>query len=220
MVTHVEVAVGDRTRTAPVDEGESWWAGACRLTPDVLVEPVPVDLSTPRKRFTVDADLRCGLRPLVPGDLPTLARWRAESHVARWWSGEGPSTSEAVNRWVWEVNGRSVGLVQDYRISDHPDYALLTPDPTAVGVDYLIGEPEWVGRGLGTRCLWAWVLHARARHREVRSFFAAPDHRNRASLRVLAKLGFTEGLWFDEPRHDGSSDTVIGCTLDVRQVVG
>ena len=37
---------------------------------------------------------------------------------------------------------------------------------------------------------------------------------------MLAKLGFTEGLWFDEPQEDGSVDTVIGCTLDVRQVVG
>ena len=65
--------------------------------------------------------------------------------------------------WVAEVNGRSVGFLQDYRIGDYPDYAVLAPDPDAIGVDYAIGEPAWSGRGLGARVLWAWML--RARHR-------------------------------------------------------
>ena len=39
-------------------------------------------------------------------------------------------------------------------------------------------------------------------------------------LRVLAKLGFTEGLWFDEPQSDGRVDTVVACSLDVAQVMG
>ena len=47
-------------------------------------------------------------------------------------------------------------------------------------------------------------------------FFAAPDHRNTASLRCLAKAGFVEGIWFDEPQNDGSTATVVGCTLDVQ----
>ena len=47
-----------------------------------------------------------------------------------------------------------------------------------------------------------------------------PDHRNAASLRVLAKAGFSEGLWFDEPQDNGTVDTVVGCTLDVPRVLG
>ncbi len=122
--------------------------------------------------------------------------------------------------WVIEVNGRSVGFVQDYRIGDYPDYALLGPDPDAIGIDYAIGADQWRGRGLGPRVLWTWMLRARARFPEAATFFAAPDHRNAASLRVLAKAGFTEGLWFDEPQEDGTTRTVVGCSLDVRQVVG
>ena len=38
-----------------------------------------------------------------------------------------------------------------------PASPLLTPDPDAIGIDYAIGEPEWVGRGLGARLLWAWM---------------------------------------------------------------
>ena len=63
---------------------------------------------------------------------------------------------------------------------------------------------------------------SRTRHRlpAATTYFAAPDHRNAASLRMLAKAGFHEGLWFDEPREDGTVDTVVGCTLDVRRVLG
>ena len=87
------------------------------------------------------------------------------------------------------------------RVGDYPDYAMLCPDPAAIGVDYAIGEPEWIGRGLGTRLVWAWMLRAKRRFPDATSYFAAPDHRNKASLRVLAKVGFTEGVWFDEPRR-------------------
>ena len=81
--------------------------------------------------------------------------------------------------WVVEVNGRSIGFVQDYRIGDYPDFALLAPDPDAVGLDYAIGEPGWVGRQLGARVLWAWAVRARQRFPDVTAYFAAPDHRNR-----------------------------------------
>jgi aminoglycoside 6'-N-acetyltransferase len=37
---------------------------------------------------------------------------------------------------------------------------------------------------------------------------------------MLAKVGFAEGVWFDEPLHDGSVATVVGCTLDVATVLG
>ena len=122
--------------------------------------------------------------------------------------------------WVIEVNGRSIGFVQDYRIRDYPGFALLTAHPDAVGLDYAIGEPEWAGRGLGARVLWTWLLRAAARFPDATELFAATDHRNAASLRVLDKAGFRQGTWFDEPQRGGGVATVVGCTLDVRRVLG
>jgi RimJ/RimL family protein N-acetyltransferase len=126
----------------------------------------------------------------------------------------------ATRLWIAEVNGRSVGFVQDYKIKDYPEYALLAPDPEAIGVDYAIGEEVWLGRGLGTRILWAWMLRARSRFPGATAYFAAPDHRNETSLRLLDKLGFTRGLWFDEPQADGTVSTVVGCTLDATALFG
>lgn len=179
-------------------------------------------------------DVRIGFRPLCRGDLADMVRWTGETHVAQWWTDEaadlaaaeahyGPAIdgTDRTRLFVMEVNGRSVGFVQDYRIGDHPEYAALTAQPDAVGIDYAIGEPAWAGRGIGTRMLWQF-LHdvVRPHYPNAPTYFAAPDHRNARSLRVLDKLGFDRGLWFDEPQPGGRVDTVVGCTLDVRRIFG
>jgi len=233
MTRHLVVRDRGHELTGVAREGEAWAAAARRTVASLHVEPVPVDLSGEVKRFVVDHDNRVSVRAMTRGDLPEVVRWRQSEHLHRWWASDGEPTAERVTAqygasidgltptrmWVAEVNGRSVGFVQDYRIGDYPEYAVLGPDPTAIGIDYALAE-EWSGRGLGVRVLWAWMLRARHRFPEATAFFAAPDHRNAASLRLLAKVGFTQGLWFDEPQEDGSVDTVVGCTLDVRRVLG
>jgi RimJ/RimL family protein N-acetyltransferase len=173
-------------------------------------------------------------RPMGPADLPDVVRWTTAAHVARWWDGEASDLERAQRRygprlagegstrmWVFEVNGRSVGFAQDYLVGDHPEYALLTARPEAVGFDYVVGDPGWVGRGAGTRLLWEYLRDVvRPHYADARTFFAAPDHRNAPSLRVLDKLGFERGLWFDEPRSDGSASTVVGCAMPVPRILG
>lgn len=230
-MTPVVVHHGERRLTGIAELGESWAAAAERIA----VRPVfPIDLSGEVKEFGADPWPVVALRPMVRGDLPDLVRWLGQHHVRTWYSVDGEPTPERVEEhygpglegrtptslWVGEVNGRSIGMVQDYRIRDYPEYALLTPDPDAIGLDYLVGEPAWVGRGLATRMLWSLLSGLPRRYPGVTYAFAAPDHRNGASLRVLAKLGFEQGTWFDEPQPDGSTSTVIGCTLDLARVLG
>lgn len=175
-----------------------------------------------------------GFRPMTHADLPDVVRWQQTTHVARWWDNESPDVESAERRYgpridgtvptrmrVIEINGRSVGFVQDYRIGDHPEYAIATGEPDAVAFDYAIGDPTWVGKGIGTRVLWTFLRDVvRPHYPDAATYFAAPDHRNTASLRVLSKLGFTHGLWFDEPQPEGRVDTVVSCTLDVRRMFG
>lgn len=222
---------------AHVRDEEGWAQAADRVAAALdlaATGPVlAVDLSGDPLLFRVPVGERIAVRPFTPGDLPQLARWFAADHVRDWWQ-QRRSGAEfdrhyrslideaAITRlWVWEVNGRSIGFSQVYRIADHPEYAALCRRPDAVGIDYLVGEPAFLRRGLGTALVWVFlrdIVHPR--YPEVVEVFAAPDHRNLASLRVLEKLGFAQGAWFDERRPDGSVSTVVGCSLDVPVVLG
>lgn len=230
MLTPIAVHARGRRLTGIARAGESWATAAAR----VIGRPAyAVDLSGEVKEFGAEEWPVVALRPMVRGDLPALTRWLAQDHVQAWFGADGEPTTDRVaarygpaiageepsHMWITEVNGRSVGMVQDYRIRDHPEYALLTPDPDAIGFDYLVGEPAWLGHGVGTRMLWSLVTGLRERYPDATAAFAAPDHRNAASLRVLAKIGCTQGTWFDEPQPDGSVTTMVGCTLDLRRVV-
>lgn len=216
--------------------GESWAQAADRASAahgSAGLGPVlAVDLSGDPLRFALDDDHRFALRPMTEGDLVDVHRWVNAPHVAKWWDehrspeqvaayyGPGIRGQDAVRYWIWEVNGRSVGFSQDYRISEHPEFALLCGHPEAIGFDYVVGEPAFVGRGLGTALLWVFLRDLVVpAYDGARELFAAPDHRNARSLRVLAKLGATQGLWFDEPRSSGGVDTVVGCSIDVPRVL-
>jgi len=216
---------------ASVRADESWARAADRLA-EGIGPVLAVDLSGDPLRFMTDDEHRFAMRPMTEGDLPDVTRWINAPHVARWWDdhrspgqvaahyGPGIRGEDAVRYWIWEVNGRSVGFSQDYRIADHPEFALLCGRPDAIGFDYVIGEAAFVDRGLGTKLLWVFlrdiVVPAYDGCSEV---FAAPDHRNVRSLRVLAKLGATQGMWFDEPQSDGGVDTVVGCSIDAQRVL-
>lgn len=193
-----------------------------------------VDLSGDPLYFGTDEENRFAVRPMTEGDLVVdVERWVNTEHVARWWDDRrtteqvaahyGPAIrgEKPTRLWIWEVNGRSVGFAQDYRIADHPEFALLCGRPDAVGFDYLVGELAFTGRGLGTSLLWVFLRDIVApAYPDCGELYAAPDHRNLASRRVLAKVGATEGLWFDEPRSDGTVATVVGCSVDVAKVMG
>ncbi|KAA1417049.1 acetyltransferase [Nocardioides humilatus] len=167
-------------------------------------------------------------------DLADVLRWRQASHVAKWFpSAEAVSMEtieirygpridgEAATRmFVVEAEGSPVGFLQDYRIRDHPEFAVLAPDPDAVGVDYAIGEVDWLRRGIGLRMLDTWSREAPRAYPDATMLFAAPDHRNLASRRLLVNAGFVEGVWFDEPQADGSIATLVGHSRAVASVLG
>ena len=219
---------------ADVPPGLAWARYADARAQDHASPVVALDLSGDLLRFRTDPAHRLAVRPMTGGDLASVSRWVSAPHVARWWDEHrtpeqvaeyyGPALrgEEPTRLWVWEVNGRSVGFSQDYRIADHPDYALLCGHPDAVGFDYAVGEVAYVGRGLGTALLWTFLRDIVApAYPEAAELFAAPDHRNLASRRILAKVGAVEGLWFDEPATvDGPAGTVVGCSIDVARVMG
>lgn len=174
-------------------------------------------------------------RPMADSDFAAVARWRRTAHVREWFDARSLDEESVRARyaprlrgdlptrmWIVEVDAAAVGCLQDYRVADHPDYAAKTKDPDAVAIDYVIGDPALVNRGLGTRMIWEFCRDVLTRdYPDAPRILASPSHRNTRSLRVLEKCGFTQGLWIDGLSDPGERpDTEIVCTFDVRHWLG
>jgi aminoglycoside 6'-N-acetyltransferase len=145
-------------------------------------------------------------RPVTPADFPLLGRWLAQPHVARWWNHETSATAverdfgptargeEPAEDLLALLDGRPFGLAQRSRIADWPEdhaaFAALVPVPAgAMTIDYLIGEPDLVGGGTGTRMIVSLLESTWRDHPAATCVILAVAAANAASWRALEKAG-------------------------------
>lgn len=136
-----------------------------------------------------------------------LAAWLAEPHVARWWNhdpslqavedsfGDVVDGAEPAEDYVVLLDSQPIGLIQYCRFHDYPEYA-AEMDPvypvssTAASIDYLIGDPLNVRRGVGTAMIQAFVERIWADEPDVDHIVVPVNRANVASWRALEKAGF------------------------------
>ncbi len=156
-----------------------------------------------RNRFYNVAKM-IALRPMTESDLPALEAWLAQPHVARWWTADTTAEAE-LGQYRDRVHGQGdldtimltvvrnelpIGWCQWYRWDAYPDEAAaMEALDHEVGIDYAIGDPSSVGRGVGTELIAALIAEVRRAHPGC-GVLVAPDAANAASRRVLEKNGF------------------------------
>lgn len=142
------------------------------------------------------------LRPMEPGHLTLVERWLGTPHVARWYLA-GSSLAAELSDIRGSIDGgddvrllvvlheeEPIGWCQWYPCGIDPAWAAdVGAGPGDCGIDYAIGEPERVGRGVGTELVAALVALVRAARPDC-GIVSDPDERNTASRRVLEKNGF------------------------------
>jgi aminoglycoside 6'-N-acetyltransferase len=167
---------------------------------------------------------------MVERDLPMLADWLREEHVQQWWK-DPDAADDVVAHYlprilgidptemfviVWE--GRDIGMLQRYRLDDNPDWECsLAPSRLsfgiAAGIDYAIGVPELIGRGIGSTAIAAFSAEVFKRHPDVERIVVTPQAANRASCRILEKAGYaltwTGVLDSDDPADAGQAALYI-----------
>lgn len=147
----------------------------------------------------------CDLRfdPLREEHLPTLFGWLQQPHVREFYQRELPVWDEICEQHVRALTAgsptrrfivsaeRPIGYIQAWRIADSPDYTAPWGVSAGISLDFLIGEPGFIGQGWGRRILIqflqevafplfpneeiCWLLH---------------DHRNERALRCSKAAGF------------------------------
>jgi len=142
----------------------------------------------------------------LQADLPLLDRWLRSPHVVRWWRAPDFHLTTLAQRSsdthaVITADGKPVGYLCWQRPSPSElEAAGLTDLPEdLVDIDIMIGEPEFLGRGVGPRALV--VLLAKLRHEATGIAGVGTSSSNRGAIRAFEKAGFRLFRDFVDPEY-------------------
>jgi len=154
-------------------------------------------------------------------DYELLARWLNESHVREWWDPDDPpATADTVRSdygaytepedpttaCIVELDGRTVGYLQFYPWSADEEYARtvgLELMDGEWGLDILIGEPDLIGIGIGSRVVDVLCSYL-TRERGAPSIALVTETTNTRAHRAYERVGFRRvGEILDTDTRDG-----------------
>lgn len=148
---------------------------------------------------------RISFRRMAMGDLPLMHRWLTTPHVLEWWwDGAGPTPAAVEEKYAPRIRGESptavyimqyagkpIGYIQTYRICDYPEYAAVVDvDEDAAGVDLLIGEADYLHRGLGSHILRAFLRDIVFGATDAASCIIGPSEKNAIAIHAYEKASF------------------------------
>lgn len=159
---------------------------------------------------------RSGFRLLTDDDLPMMHRWLNDPGVVRWWEGDdvgweavirdyGSGNRYPVEHWIYLVDSRPLGWIQNYRLRDLPEvvelWSAVDHHPDLVGLDYLIAGAHNRGRGVGSTMISEFCRLLFQRPDPPAQLGADPVEANVASWRALEKAGFRHAGTAADSRH-------------------
>lgn len=148
------------------------------------------------------------LRLLNETDIPLVESWLNKEHVKKWY--EIPFQNIAIDDWMNEIkacNGeyswityliatwedRPIGLGQYYYCQNSIGENFGTvPIPGTYGIDYLIGEEAFLGKGFGKKIVEL-LVNLIFSFTDAKRVTADVDENNLISKKTLLSAGFT--LW-------------------------
>jgi RimJ/RimL family protein N-acetyltransferase len=147
---------------------------------------------------------KISFKPLQEKNLPLFFKWVKQPHVSRWWK-ESCNYEEFLKKYhpskfdanytypfIVYLNDKPISYVQYYLVEKADDGWWVKhggQSPGTLGVDILIGETEYLGKGYGTLILKKFVEKLFKKH-NVKKIIIDPNPENIASVRCYQKVGF------------------------------
>lgn len=140
-------------------------------------------------------------------DYDRIAKWRSLPHVHRWWDPDLPApTTESVREeyrpdtapdgltkaCIIERRHVAIGFIQFYKWISYADEAKevgIPFDDRSYGLDIFIGDPNEIGKGVGTRVVRL-LSDYLIRELDASSVALTTDLANRVAQRCYEKAGF------------------------------
>lgn len=149
------------------------------------------------------------LRPFTDKDIPLMEAWLKAPHVAKWFEHPKAWLEEIALRktkysfiahFIAEEDGYPVGFCQHYDFTrGGEDWNGNVPAAGSYSIDYLIGEPEYLGKGFGTAIVKLLTDEVK-RNTNAARIIVKPESGNAASRNTLLSAGFV---------YDGEDDLFL-----------
>jgi aminoglycoside 6'-N-acetyltransferase len=167
--------------------------------------------------------------PLRRDDFSLLSKWFSLPHVQTWWredaalgaiaSRYGPSVdgTDPTECFIVQRCGVPIGFAQRYRLVDNLSWQKSLAESgcpaDSAGIDYLIGELEWIGRGVGPQLIAQLTEMVLRDLSDASAVVASVQKQNKRSWRALEKSSYMR-IWSgwivsDDPSDEGESHVYI-----------
>jgi len=135
-------------------------------------------------------------RPVTEKDLPMIAGWLAEPHVAQWWNDPETEIAEirdhidsiSVEPLIVELDGKPIAYLQSYDPHLEKDHPYADQPFGTLGLDLSIGPQELIGIGHGSAIVRQFVEDLF--EEGVPRVIIDPDPANLRAIRAYEKAGF------------------------------
>lgn len=137
-------------------------------------------------------------RRLHHADLPLLAGWLREPHVARWFHPADDWLSEMLeelgSQWLEHyiayLGNEPLGFVQRYDSALAPSGPWSSQPPGTWGLDLFVGDTSNLGKGFGARMLDAFIMQICWPDPRVERLLVDPEEGNLAAFATYRSVGF------------------------------
>lgn len=151
-------------------------------------------------------------KPLGKKDLPMFFSWVKKPHIAKWWKSDTYekfvekyrpkiSAQNYVYPFIIYINEKPIGYIQ-YYLADKADdgwWCKQQGQPVGtVGMDIIIGEEEYIGKGFGPIFIKKFIEKI-FKETKVSKIIIDPDVKNEAAIRCYEKVGFVRVREIDSP---------------------
>lgn len=148
-------------------------------------------------------------KKLTQDDFGLIERWLMMPHVKEFWD-DGETWQESYEKYVFRTSSntvfqylvfledRPIGYAQYYWAKNVGDGWWPDADESTVGTDQYIGEPDCLGRGIGTEMVGAFLRFV-LQNETIGRVILDPAPNNYRAIRCYEKVGFKKIGLIDTP---------------------
>lgn len=138
--------------------------------------------------------------PIQERHIPLMLQWMRQPHIAEFWQETEHEEQfrqkylielpkRGVSPFIIAINSIPIGYIQSYQANKVGGGWWPDAKEGTFGIDQFIGDPDWVGKGFGTKAINHFVQDIFMQSK-VSEIITDPEPKNKKAIHVYEKVGF------------------------------